>query len=120
MSAQPQHFLGAASNDADPQETKEWLDALSAVIDREGAERAHFLIEEMLEKRAESKKEFRDVLLQEQKRNDEGEDVSLFVKNVENVQGDERDLIIFSTTFGPDAAGAVRALVCRRVEVGTE
>ena len=49
MSAQPQHFLGAASNDADPQETKEWLDALSAVIDREGAERAHFLIEEMLE-----------------------------------------------------------------------
>lgn len=66
------------------------------------------LIEEMLEKRAESKKEFRDVLLQEQKRNDEGEDVSLFVKNVENVQGDERDLIIFSTTFGPDAAGTFR------------
>ncbi len=49
MSAQPQDFLGVASNDADPQETKEWLDALSAVIDREGAERAHFLIEEMLE-----------------------------------------------------------------------
>ncbi|MFN3861005.1 MAG: pyruvate dehydrogenase (acetyl-transferring), homodimeric type [Roseateles sp.] len=49
MSAQPQAFLGAAANDQDPQETKEWLDALSAVIDREGAERAHFLIEEMLE-----------------------------------------------------------------------
>jgi pyruvate dehydrogenase E1 component len=49
MSAQPQEFLGAAANDNDPQETKEWLDALSAVIDREGAERAHFLIEEMLE-----------------------------------------------------------------------
>ncbi|MDR7271457.1 pyruvate dehydrogenase E1 component [Pelomonas saccharophila] len=49
MSAQPQEFLGAAANDQDPQETKEWLDALSAVIDREGAERAHFLIEEMLE-----------------------------------------------------------------------
>lgn len=26
----------------------------------------------------------------------------LFVKNLENVQGDERDLIIISTTFGPD------------------
>ncbi|MBY0367053.1 MAG: pyruvate dehydrogenase (acetyl-transferring), homodimeric type, partial [Burkholderiaceae bacterium] len=49
MSAQPQAFLGAAANDPDPQETQEWLDALSAVIDREGAERAHFLIEEMLE-----------------------------------------------------------------------
>ena len=49
MSAQPQTVLGATPNDADPQETKEWLDALSAVIDREGAERAHFLIEEMLE-----------------------------------------------------------------------
>jgi pyruvate dehydrogenase E1 component len=49
MSAQPQEFLGAAANDQDPQETKEWLDALSAVIDREGAERAHFLIEEILE-----------------------------------------------------------------------
>ena len=35
--------------DIDKQETREWLDALSAVIDREGAERAHFLIEEMLE-----------------------------------------------------------------------
>ncbi|MBI3348722.1 MAG: pyruvate dehydrogenase (acetyl-transferring), homodimeric type, partial [Burkholderiales bacterium] len=49
MSAQPQEFPGAAVNDNDPQETREWLDALSAVIDREGAERAHFLIEEMLE-----------------------------------------------------------------------
>ncbi|MBK9428006.1 MAG: DUF3320 domain-containing protein [Gammaproteobacteria bacterium] len=29
----------------------------------------------------------------------------LFVKNLENVQGDERDIIFFSTTYGPDAAG---------------
>lgn len=33
----------------DPQETREWMDALSAVIDREGAEYAHQLIEEVLE-----------------------------------------------------------------------
>ena len=33
----------------DPQETREWMDALSAVIDREGAQYAHHLIEEMLE-----------------------------------------------------------------------
>ena len=30
---------------------------------------------------------------------------SIFVKNLENVQGDERDIIIFSTTFGPDEEG---------------
>jgi hypothetical protein len=29
----------------------------------------------------------------------------LIVKNLENVQGDERDVIFFSTTFGTDAAG---------------
>jgi very-short-patch-repair endonuclease len=29
----------------------------------------------------------------------------VFVKNLENVQGDERDVIVFSTTFGVDAAG---------------
>lgn len=35
--------------DADPQETREWLDALDAVIEREGPERAHFLLEQLLE-----------------------------------------------------------------------
>jgi len=29
----------------------------------------------------------------------------LFIKNLENVQGDERDVIYFSITYGPDAAG---------------
>ena len=29
----------------------------------------------------------------------------LFVKNIENVQGDERDLIIFSIGYAPDANG---------------
>ncbi|MEL7640802.1 MAG: DUF3320 domain-containing protein [Solidesulfovibrio sp.] len=31
----------------------------------------------------------------------------VFVKNLENVQGDERDLIYFSITYGPDLAGRV-------------
>ncbi len=31
----------------------------------------------------------------------------LFIKNLENVQGDERDVIYFSVTYGPDAAGKV-------------
>ncbi|MBS7349877.1 MAG: pyruvate dehydrogenase (acetyl-transferring), homodimeric type [Comamonas sp.] len=45
MSQQPQHN----APDLDPQETREWMDALSAVIDREGAQYAHHLIEEILE-----------------------------------------------------------------------
>ncbi len=32
---------------------------------------------------------------------------NLFVKNIENVQGDERDIIIFSTGYGPDKNGKV-------------
>ena len=34
--------------------------------------------------------------------------MGFFVKNVENVQGDERDIIIFSTTFGRDPNGTFR------------
>jgi superfamily I DNA and/or RNA helicase len=34
--------------------------------------------------------------------------MGLFVKNVENVRGDERDIIIFSTTFGRDPNGTIR------------
>ena len=49
MSAQPQSFLGAAANDTDALETKEWLDALSAVIGEEGGDRAHFLLETLID-----------------------------------------------------------------------
>ncbi len=35
--------------DLDAQETREWLDALTAVIEKEGPERAHFLLEQLLE-----------------------------------------------------------------------
>ncbi|MEY4712582.1 MAG: putative pyruvate dehydrogenase component, partial [Pseudomonadota bacterium] len=49
MSAQPEHLFGAAANDADAQETREWVDALSAVIANEGRERGHFLLEQLLE-----------------------------------------------------------------------
>jgi pyruvate dehydrogenase E1 component len=36
--------------DIDPQETQEWLQALEAVLENEGVERAHFLIERMVDK----------------------------------------------------------------------
>lgn len=39
-----------ARNDNDPEETREWLEALEAVISREGTERAHWLIEKLIEK----------------------------------------------------------------------
>ena len=49
MSAQPDNLFGSAANDADSQETREWVDALSAVIATEGRERGHFLLEQLLE-----------------------------------------------------------------------
>lgn len=58
------------------------------------------LIEDRLEARAEENDDFRNAFIEEQQRTEDHEDVGFFVKNVENVQGDERDLIIFSTTFG--------------------
>lgn len=36
--------------ETDPLETQEWLDALTAVIEAEGTERAHFLLEAMIDK----------------------------------------------------------------------
>jgi pyruvate dehydrogenase E1 component len=39
-----------AANDDDASETREWLDALEAVLEREGAERAHFLLEALIDK----------------------------------------------------------------------
>ncbi|MBI5626048.1 MAG: pyruvate dehydrogenase (acetyl-transferring), homodimeric type, partial [Nitrosomonadales bacterium] len=36
--------------DNDPQETREWLDALESVLENEGAERAHFLLEQLIDK----------------------------------------------------------------------
>ena len=36
--------------DLDPQETREWLDALAAVIAEDGVERAHYLLEKLIDK----------------------------------------------------------------------
>jgi len=47
MSAVPQQ---PAANDSDSLETQEWLDALETVLEREGPERAHFLLERLVEK----------------------------------------------------------------------
>jgi len=36
--------------DIDPAETQEWVDALEAIIENEGVERAHFVLEQMIDK----------------------------------------------------------------------
>lgn len=36
-------------HDQDPQETQEWLDSLESVLENEGVERAHFLLESLIE-----------------------------------------------------------------------
>jgi primosomal replication protein N'' len=66
------------------------------------------LISDRLEERAEKDAEFRRVMAAESQRKQEGEDMSFFVKNVENVQGDERDVVVFSTTFGRNESGVFR------------
>ena len=43
MAAQPEIV------DIDPQETREWLESLQAVVEREGPERAHFLLETLMD-----------------------------------------------------------------------
>ncbi|WP_319240970.1 pyruvate dehydrogenase (acetyl-transferring), homodimeric type [uncultured Propionivibrio sp.] len=48
MAPQTNNIPAVADTDADPQETREWLDALAAVLENEGPERAHFLIEQMI------------------------------------------------------------------------
>ena len=48
MSHMPQEPVAGLTSDDDTQETREWREALEAVIQRAGPERAHFLIEELI------------------------------------------------------------------------
>ncbi len=66
------------------------------------------LIEAEMENLAEEDDAFRDAWIEECNRTQNGEDMGFFVKNLENVQGDERDWIVFSTTFGRDSSGTFR------------
>lgn len=43
----------------------------------------------------------------EQRRQENGQDIGLFVKNIENVQGDERDFIIFSIGYAKNEQGKI-------------
>ncbi len=49
MSAQIDQVLTQAANDPDVMETQEWLDALESVIANEGPDRAHYLMERLID-----------------------------------------------------------------------
>ncbi len=65
----------------------------------------HDLIEDMIDKECDTDLAFENMILAERNRIENGEDTSLFVKNIENVQGDERDIIIFSIGFAKNSEG---------------
>jgi len=67
------------------------------------------LIDDLLEIEASKDSEFGKKYFAESDRVDNNEDFSLFVKNIENVQGDERDIIIFSTAYAKNENGKVTA-----------
>lgn len=67
------------------------------------------LIEDLIDKECGSNDEFRKLFIEESNRIENGEDVSIFVKNLENVQGDERDIIIFSIGYAANDYGKVNA-----------
>lgn len=109
---------GTYVNQTNPEEAERVADILAQLWRTEGEpptvgvvtfnRKQADLINEVLEDRAERDPEFRVAMTRERDRVDGGEDMGLFVKNVENVQGDERDVIIFSSTFGKNAQGTFR------------
>ena len=65
-------------------------------------------IERALERLAKSDAKFRRAYEAELEREIDGAFAGLFIKNLENVQGDERDLIIVSVGYAPDKTGKLR------------
>ena len=64
-------------------------------------------IADMIDKESRRDPEFRSYIIKETHRMENGEDTSMFIKNLENVQGDERDIIIFSIGYAENADGKV-------------
>ncbi|MEX0938807.1 MAG: AAA domain-containing protein [Pirellulales bacterium] len=65
-------------------------------------------IDQALSRMAADDKLFGDALEQAYEREDDGQFVGLLVKNLENIQGDERDIIILSVCYGRPPIGRMR------------
>ena len=113
------HVNGVYVAQTNPEEAKAVADIVADYWRRDPAERPSIgvvtfnrkqadLIEDVLGERAEADRAFGAALERESARVEDGEDMGFFVKNLENVQGDERDVILFSTTFGLNESGAFR------------
>jgi len=63
------------------------------------------LINDLIDDESSKDPEFGKAVNQEMIRFDNGEDVGLFIKNIESVQGDERDVIIFSIGYAKNKEG---------------
>ena len=66
------------------------------------------LIIDLLDQRAENNAKFAGQLASAREKRGSDSFEGLFVKNLENVQGDERDVMIICTTFAPDSKGKFR------------
>jgi hypothetical protein len=64
-------------------------------------------IEDALERLADTDEAFRDRLDAEREREEDGQFVGLLVKNLENIQGDERDVILLSVCYGRNPQGKI-------------
>ncbi len=77
-------------------------------------------IERALEALARKDRDFERLLADEQERVQDGQHAGLFVKNLENVQGDERDIMILSLCFGPDEKGKTKLNLGPIIQQGGE
>ena len=84
------------------------VDLISEILSKKGDETVGIitfnsaqmdLIDSLLEDRCATDPAFAELYRRETGRRENGEDVGLFVRNIENVQGDERDIIIFSIGY---------------------
>ncbi|QDT13549.1 AAA domain-containing protein [Planctomycetes bacterium K23_9] len=65
-------------------------------------------IESALARLADEDADFARRLDEESVREEDGQFVGLLVKNLENIQGDERDVVLLSVCYGPDTTGRTR------------
>ncbi len=63
------------------------------------------LINDVIDEECANDPGFGKQVADEMKRYDNGEDVGLFIKNIESVQGDERDVIMFSIGYAKNSEG---------------
>ncbi len=78
------------------------------------------LIYDMIEEESSRDPEFGEAISKEISRRRNGEDIGLFLKNIESVQGDERDIIIFSIGYAKNESGRISRMFGWLNNVGGE